>query len=160
MPIRLPSRTMRTRAGAKLNLTPTSIETTIVMGSPKDTLLKLLVLPKDLSSEARICTLAHPRTSNPSRYYFCPEKGVFEFIRIAASNLACQSWLIGPQHRPLVYDNSVDHTKTLEDPETITTGVTDLQNGSVRSVTEGYVAKSPELFIATPIDPLFLVLPR
>lgn len=150
---------MRTRAGAKLDLTTSLTETTIVMGSPKNTPLKLLVLPKNLSSEARICTLAHPRTSNPSRYYFCPDKGVFEFIRIVAPKSACQSWLIGPQHRPLVNGNNVDHTKSMGDLETATIGAPDLQNDSVRSVTEGYVAKSPELFIATPIDPLFLVLP-
>lgn len=126
--------------------------------------LKLLVLPKDISSEARICTLAHPRTSHPSRYYFCPEKGVFEFIRIAAPKSARQSWLIGPppQHR---HGHDEDHNNShVADPskdrmKAFVTDESKLQSNAAQSVAEGYVVKTPELLVATPIDPLFLILP-
>lgn len=148
---------MRTRAGAKSDLITQHIENKIAMESVPPVPLKLIVLPKDISSGARICTLAHPRTSNPSRYYFCPERGVFEFIRIAAPKSVCQSWLVGPQHRPSHDGDSTKLAQPLEDLET--TMESGLHINSMGSVAEGYVSKSPELFVATPIDPLFLVLP-
>lgn len=150
---------MRTRAGAKSDFITKDIGTTIAMGSATPSPLKLLVLPKDVSSGARICTLAHPRTSNPSRYYFCPEKGVFEFIRIVAPKSICQSWLIGPQHRPCQSGNHTNLAQPVENIETSIPGELNSQANSIRSVTEGYVVKSPELLVATPIDPLFLILP-
>lgn len=124
------------------------------MGSMSPTPLKLIVLPKDIESGARICTLAHPRTSNPTRYYFCPERGVFEFIRIAAPKSVFQSWLVGPQHRPCHDGASAKIVAPLGGMET-----TRELSDSTGSVAEGYVIKSPELFVATPIDPLFIVLP-
>lgn len=133
-------------------------------GATTPSSLKLLVLPKDvlLGGAARICTLAHPRTSNPSRYYFCPERGgVFEFIRIVAPKSICQSWLVGPQQRFCQEaGNHANFAQPLENIETAATpGESNLQADSIRSVTEGYVVKSPELLVATPIDPLFLILP-
>ncbi len=126
------------------------------MASPS---LKLLVLPQEISSEARVCTLAHPRTSNPSRYYFCPERGVFEFIRIAAPKSACQSWLIGPQQRDFKDGNNANFANPLVDVETDVTGESNLPVTFMKPISKGYVTKSPELFVATPIDPLFLILP-
>jgi hypothetical protein len=98
----------------------------------------LFVLPKDASPEARIVTLPNPATSSPNRYFVCPEKGFSEFTKIAAPKRACRSWLMAPQR--------------LE-----TEG---LQEGSVTEDTndEGYVLEKPEMFIATPVDPLFIVL--
>lgn len=127
------------------------------MGSLSPAPLKLLVLPKDIGSKARICTLAHPRTSNPSRYYFCPEKGIFEFIRIAAPKSVCQSWLVGPRRRPRHDGGSADLIQPLGDLET--TKESSLPLNSTGSVTDGYIMQSPELFVATSIDPLFVVLP-
>lgn len=119
--------------------------------------LKLIVLPKDIGSEARICTLAHPRTSNPSRYYFCPERGVFEFIRIAAPKSVCQSWLIGSRRRLYHDGDSTEVVQPLKNSEKPTEPGEPVN--STASVAEGYVMKSPELFVATPMDPLFIILP-
>ena len=130
---------------------------TSATGSLSPTSLKLILLPKDIELGARICTLAHPRTCNPSRYYFCPERGVFEFIKVAAPKSVCQSWLIGPRHRPSHNGDSAKLVRPLEDLET--TKEPSLPADSTGSVAEGYVIKSPELFVATPIDPLFIVLP-
>ena len=98
---------------------------------------QVFILPKEISPSARILTLLNPATSNPSRYLLCPDKGFYEFARVAAPKKACKSWLLAPDHEVtssgLAIDNEVD--------------------GS-----EGYVLKTPDMMIATPIDPLFLLL--
>lgn len=126
--------------------------------------LKLLILPKDVSSNGRICTLAHPRTANPSRFYFCPQKGVFEFTKIVAPKSTRQSWLIGPPKKPSILDSNVDSrngfSKTDSAPsQSLVAEQPGEQSKVSRPISDGYVAKIPELLIATPIDPLFLVLP-
>lgn len=95
---------------------------------------KLFVLPKDTSKDARIVTLENPATGTPSRYFFCPEKGFHEFTRIAAPKKECRSTLITGE--------------TSEEEEQ-----RDDRIGS------GYITKSADLFVATPIDLLFLILP-
>ena len=55
---------------------------------------KIFVLPKDASSDARIITLDNPANETPSRYFFCPAKGFYEFTRISAPKKDCKSWLI------------------------------------------------------------------
>ncbi|KAL9042542.1 MAG: hypothetical protein Q9214_003744 [Letrouitia sp. 1 TL-2023] len=130
--------------------------------------LRLFILPKNTSPESRICTLPSPATSRSSRYYFCPEKGLFEFTRVAAPKSACCSWLIGPQ-----WSNRVA-VAAPEDGKTVLNGAVD-HNGNCCNknakprhekihqytppVSSGYVIKAPEIFIATPFDPLFLTLP-
>ncbi|KAI4700599.1 hypothetical protein J4E81_003560 [Alternaria sp. BMP 2799] len=97
----------------------------------------LLVLPKDTSKDARIVSLDNPANDTPSRYYLCPEKGFYEFTRIAAPKKDFKSWLI-----------------TGEKSEDDTTEETDASR-----IGSGYITKSADLFIATPIDILFLILP-
>ncbi|KAF1842193.1 uncharacterized protein K460DRAFT_370178 [Cucurbitaria berberidis CBS 394.84] len=103
---------------------------------------KLFVLPRDASKDARIVTLDNPANDTPSRYYFCPEKGFHEFTRIAAPKKDCKSWLITGE-KSGEHDDSKDAAESEDD----------VRIGS------GYITKSADLFIATPIDILFLVLP-
>ncbi|KAI4943467.1 hypothetical protein J4E91_009377 [Alternaria rosae] len=98
---------------------------------------KLFVLPKDTSKDARIVSLENPANETPSRYYFCPQKGFYEFTRIAAPKKDFKSWLI-------TGEKSED--ETTEEADTSRIG-------------SGYITKSADLFIATPIDILFLILP-
>jgi hypothetical protein len=88
---------------------------------------KVFILPKDTSSNARIVTLPNPATSAPTRYFVCPEKGFYEFTRIAGPKRDCRSWLLAPE--------------------------------DVGEDGEGYVLQSPEMMVATPVDPLFILLP-
>lgn len=97
---------------------------------------KLFVLPKDTSNDARIVTLDNPANETPSRYFFCPTKGFYEFTRIQAPKKECRSWLIAGER-----------TEGQEE---------EAKEGSIGS---GYVTKSADMFIATPIDLLFLILP-
>jgi flagellum-specific peptidoglycan hydrolase FlgJ len=98
---------------------------------------KLFVLPKDTSKDARIVTLDNPANGASSRYYFCPEKGFYEFTRIAAPKKECRSWLLTGK------DNTDDETQQEKE-------------GRIGS---GYVTRNADMFIATPIDLLFLILP-
>lgn len=113
--------------------------------TPKPTLKKLeasvenppqlFVLPKDASSEARIATISNPATSAPNRYFVCPEKGFYEFTRVAAPKKQHRSWLLAPDQ------NEQD------------------QDTEAEAEDNGYVLQSPDMFVATPVDPLFLLLP-
>ena len=126
--------------------------------------LKLLVLPKGISANARICTFPHPRTSVPCRYYVCPEKGSFEFQRIAPPRTAYQSWLVGRQHNgdAIAADINVerlDSTLDPKDPDQATVVEAATPGHSKRPISDGYTIKSPDLLVATPVDPLFIILP-
>jgi hypothetical protein len=94
------------------------------------------ILPKAATSEARIVTLQNPRYAKPSRYLVCPEAGFFEFNKISPPKNVPRSWLLESNVRI-----EGDHPK----------------EGDTRL--ESQIIDSPDLFIATPIDPLFLVLP-
>ena len=106
---------------------------------------KLFVLPNSLSKDARIVTLAHPRTLTPTRYYHCPQTGIHEIKRIAPPASAHRSLLLTP------HQSSRDEKGAPDDK--------DEQNGLEPSRSEGYVCKSASFFAVTPMDPLFLVLP-
>ena len=117
---------------------------------------KVLILPKNASPGACVCTLAHPRTLTPSRYYFDPDKGVYEFTRVAAPNAACRSWLIGHQTR---FVSQKDDPPSGKAPTTTEKHKPDLAEADDRPISEGYTVKNAEMLIATPIDHLFLLLP-
>ena len=102
----------------------------------------VFVLPKGASSEARIITLPDPASSSSSRYFVCPEKGFHEFIKVAAPKKASRSWLLAPQNLGGVeMEDNVNEEDSQEQEQ------------------EGYVLEQPNMFVATPIDPLFVLLP-
>ena len=115
---------------------------------------KLFILPKDNSSETRIVTLPDPRTSNPCRYLFCPEKGLYEFTKIGAPKSAPRSLLIS---RPLGDGTTTSCTRSEELEVEKQKGQS--QDGGHMDVSKGYVSQAAEYFVATPMDPLFLILP-
>ncbi len=98
---------------------------------------KLFVLPRKATAEARVATLQNPRHGRPARYLVCPESGVYEFTRIAAPKSTPRSWLI-----------EGSKGQTAHEDET-------LEPGSFQS----HISKGADLYIATSVDPLFLVLP-
>lgn len=136
--------------------TTSEVNSHISMAS-KQLAARILILPKDSSPDARICTLAHPRLSTPTRYYYCPTKGLYEFTRISGSEGGFNSWLIGPR-TALTRDgeNRVSIEDTVENP---TSGLATDSVDEQRAVADGYIVETPELFIATPIDTLFLIIP-
>lgn len=129
----------------------------IEMETSKQVPARILILPKDSSPDARICTLTHPRLLTPTRYYYCPMKGLYEFTRISASKGRCNSWLIG-RRTALTCDGErkISFADTGDNPiSSLATDNVDEQT----ALADGYIVESPELLIATPIDPLFLVIP-
>ncbi|KAI0863892.1 ribonuclease H2, subunit B [Xylaria cubensis] len=109
---------------------------------PSNSPPKIFILPKKATNEARIVSLLHPRYATPTRYLVCPETGFYEFTRIAAPKSTPRSWLI-----------QTNGHETLEvDAETASSEKKDASFGT-------YVTSGAELFVATPIDPLFLILP-
>jgi hypothetical protein len=110
---------------------------------------KLFILPEGASAEARIITLDDPETSQPNRYYYCPEKGLYEFVRVAAPKRGPRSWLLASQPN-LPTANSQHNATDTKSPT--------LSDGS-DEISRGYASKSADLFVATPLDPIFALLP-
>ncbi|KAK4130994.1 hypothetical protein BT67DRAFT_458372 [Trichocladium antarcticum] len=106
-----------------------------ILPTASDNPSKLFILPKTATPQARIVTLQNPRYNKPTRYLVCPSAGIFEFTKIAAPKSDPRSWLIQPQP-----STTAAATET-EQPATTQT------------------AQSPTLHLATPLDPLFLLLP-
>ncbi|TQS33040.1 hypothetical protein Golomagni_06630 [Golovinomyces magnicellulatus] len=91
---------------------------------------KLFILPSKATAESRIVTLPHPRTTKPSRYLICPETGIYELTKIAAPKTTPRSWLV---EKPAKDDTSTPASAN--------------------------VVPSGDIFVATALDPLFLILP-
>lgn len=97
---------------------------------------KLFVLPRAATPEAKVVTLPNPRYSKPTRYLACPKTGVYEFTKIAAPRTAPRTWLV-------------------ETPTLAQDGESTQRNPQV----DGQIVKTADLYVATPIDPLFLLIP-
>lgn len=111
---------------------------------------KLFILPKNASKDARILTLPNPATANGNRYFFCPETGLYEFTTIAAPSSTPRSLLITSQQS----------AKKLGKGET--NGATEEETAGEdkdSKFNNGYISRSASLFVATPVDLLFLLLP-
>ena len=119
---------------------------------------QLLVLPDRLSPAARICTLPHPRSTKPSRFLFCPEVGLHELKAISPTRRVKQSWLISPTpaRQNAATDEKVDK-EALTIPEAGDAG--DTLRCDQSSQSQGHTLENPQLFIATPMDPVFIILP-
>ncbi|KAI0178609.1 hypothetical protein GGR52DRAFT_532801 [Hypoxylon sp. FL1284] len=99
----------------------------------------IFVLPKKATRDARIVSLFNPRYQAPTRYLVCPETGIYEFTTIAAPKTTPRSWFIER-------DGGGDTDKT--QPKT----------GDDGTEFRAYVASGAELHVATPLDPVFLLL--
>ncbi|KAI0537380.1 ribonuclease H2, subunit B [Xylaria digitata] len=111
------------------------------VSTPSKSPPKIFILPKKAADEARIALLLHPRYAKPTQYLICPETGFYEFTRIAAPKSTPHSWLI-----------QTDGDK----PQKVDT---DSEPADKDASFGTYVTNGAELFVATPIDPLFLILP-
>ncbi|KAK3332073.1 ribonuclease H2, subunit B [Cercophora scortea] len=105
---------------------------------------KVFILPTKATAAARIVTLPNPRYSKPTRYLVCPEAGFFEFTKISAPKTAPRSWLLESA------------SGTVEKPQA------DEEENPAISSNDGFdvhITKGAELYVASPLDPLFLLLP-
>jgi hypothetical protein len=102
--------------------------------------LKLFILPKGASKDARIICLNDPVRNKPTRYLHCPNTGFYEFTKISTPQVDPRSWML-------------QYEKT-DESESYVPGQENRQLSS-----EGYIAESQDLFVATPFDPVFFLLP-
>ncbi|KAI0968285.1 ribonuclease H2, subunit B [Xylaria arbuscula] len=130
-----------TASADKSAATASTSKSIYTISQPSKNPPKIFILPKKATEDARIVSLLHPRYAKPTRYLVCPETGFYEFTRIAAPKSTPRSWLIQADgHRP----KQADARSSLGDKD---------------ATFGAYVTSGAELFVATPIDPLFLVLP-
>ncbi|MCJ1307505.1 hypothetical protein MMC25_001151 [Agyrium rufum] len=124
------------------------------------TVPKLLCLPKDLSADARLVILPHSRTQKPTRYYFCPRTGLYEFTQIALPTSTFSSLLVVPLDDGTIA-SEFESKECAEDPSEKEANEKEegkQEEEARRRIKGGYVSMSTEVFTVTPIDPLFLVL--
>lgn len=117
---------------------------------------RVFVLPKMACTNASILTLAHPRSLLPTRYVFSPECGVLEFTRIAAPKTSHRSWLLNVKEKNLAIVEEL-HPRQVSTTAKDTCAIHDDDAQDIQS--QDCVAKTAEMFAATHLDPLFLVLP-
>lgn len=109
-------------------------KTLVVAATPS----KTFILPSPISAHARLLSLPNPQSGELSRYFFCPERGIYEFTVVASPPTASRSFLFTPK--------SQQSSTTSQDEK----------EKDVPPVTAS-VAKKAELLVATPIDALFFL---
>lgn len=109
-------------------------KTLVVAATPS----KTFILPSPINAHARLLSLPNPQSGELSRYFFCPERGIYEFTVVASPPTASRSFLFTPK--------SQQSSTTSQDEK----------EKDVPPVTAS-VAKKAELLVATPIDALFFL---
>lgn len=99
---------------------------------------QLFILPDDVTDAARIVSLANSRYQDENRYLICPKRGIYEFSKVAAPRSTPRSWLL----------SSSESSPTDVDSE-----------AGDNTNSKGYITSAADLFVTTPIDPLFFLLP-
>lgn len=89
----------------------------------------VMLLPRQISKNARILSLPHPATGSATRYLFCPSNGVYEFTKVAAPRTTPRSWLLTPTADSPAQDQ------------------------------DGHIIEDANILIATPLDVLYVLLP-
>ncbi|KAK5800041.1 hypothetical protein VI817_002253 [Penicillium citrinum] len=126
----------RTRAAAPVSAPAGKSETEQKKTlTPTDKPSKTFILPSSTSANARLLSLPHPQSGELTRYFFCPERGIFEFTVVASPSTSPRSILFTPTRQP---------TNALSEEETVPQTTT--------------VTKKAELLVATPIDPIFFLI--
>ena len=130
----------------------------ILLPSAEEEPYKIFVLPSNTSEDARFVLLRNPHDGARRRFFFCPNQGLFEITKISPTTLDYRSILLAPEftEKEAASDGN-DGPDTLQasidgDSSTMQTG---LKDKSFR----GHVSRSSELFVATPFDPVFILLP-
>ncbi|KAJ5748998.1 uncharacterized protein N7511_010694 [Penicillium nucicola] len=118
-------------------------EETVDQSQPKalvsETPSKTFILPS-ASDNARLLSLPQPQSGELSRYFFCPERGLFEFTVVAPPAHMARSILFTPQ-APQSTPPSEEENEGNDQPSARPT-----------------ITKKAELLVATPIDAMFFMV--
>ena len=130
----------KTSKGAAAEVEATASFTSTKSLESEDDIHRVCILPKTAGNGTRIVYLPHPNTSAPAAFVFCHETGrIFELTQVSAPKAAARSWLI-----------SAD--QTMSEGEA---AVAPAPSGSLQ---KGYIIKHADALVATPFDPVFLLL--
>ena len=138
---------VQTRSSAPSSPTKSKKSTGVILPSSDEELYKIFVLPSGLSQDARFVSLRNPRDGARCRYFFCPRKGLFEITKVNANSIDPRSMLLAPNVEATTLESTPVNTSTAE------AGLL------ADSKFQGYVNKSAEVFVGTPLDPVFILLP-
>ncbi|KAK1728402.1 hypothetical protein CaCOL14_012853 [Colletotrichum acutatum] len=132
------ARTRATKAApaAKTELSNASSTAKYTLPEESSSAPQLFIIPHKATREARIVSLPNPRYSKPTRYLLCPETGIYEFTKVAAPKTTPRSWMIE-----------------------IPAGTLEESDVKDESRLEAQVTNGADLFVATAVDPLFLLVP-
>jgi Ydr279p protein family (RNase H2 complex component) wHTH domain/Ydr279p protein triple barrel domain len=149
----------RTRSSASSSPVKSKVPTQIRLASAEEEPYTIFILPSDTSKDARFVLLKNSRDGERHRYYFCPSKGLFEMTKICSDRYDLRSAMFAPDEEPTTSEAiSMQHkmeTDTVESGCAAGVEDTPLREASF----EGYINESAQLFIATPFDPIFILLP-
>ncbi|RCI08164.1 hypothetical protein L249_6205 [Ophiocordyceps polyrhachis-furcata BCC 54312] len=133
------ARTRSTKTSATEAATPPANPSKFTLEANVGPAPKLFILPKLVTPEARLALLPNPNLGRQTRYLVCPEGGIHELKKVTAPSSSPRSWLI--ENRA----GSSDEEPQLDGGKTAGHGA--------------QVIEDPDLYMATAVDPLFLILP-
>ncbi|CAG7987366.1 unnamed protein product [Penicillium olsonii] len=97
---------------------------------------KTFILPSGASDNARLLLLPQPQSGELGRYFFCPDRGIYEFTVVAPPAHSARSILF-------------THTSGEAPSE---------GEASTKPSLQGSITKKAELLVATPIDVMFFMV--
>ncbi|KAJ5287578.1 hypothetical protein N7478_003264 [Penicillium angulare] len=123
----------RTRASAPAEQPKPEDKKTL---TPAEKPTKTFILPSSPSADARLLSLPNPQSGELRHYFFCPQRGLYEFTVVGAPPYQARSILFTPSARE-------SSSQTDEAPATPPSSI----------------SKSADLLVATPIDSIFFLVP-
>jgi Ydr279p protein family (RNase H2 complex component) wHTH domain/Ydr279p protein triple barrel domain len=130
-----------------------------ILASTEEEPYTIFILPSDTSKDARFVLLKNPRDGERRRYFFCPLKGLYEMTKICADTYDFRSVMFAPGSEP-----NTSETKSMQEKMNTRTNESGCATGDKSTIFkggsfEGYINKSAQMFVATPFDPIFILLP-
>ncbi|KAL5598586.1 hypothetical protein BROUX41_003488 [Berkeleyomyces rouxiae] len=119
-------------AAAKSDGTGAKASSKVYTLPPAENPRRIFILPRKATPDARIVTLRNPRSGSPTRYYACPETGLYEFTQVSSPDP--RSWLAETPASLVAEEN--------KEPEAA-------PSGQLTTISDA------DLFVATTIDPVF-----
>ena len=120
--------------------------------------LTLFILPQRASPAARFILLKHPHDGIKQRFYFCPTNALYEIKKVNTPTTDPRSILFTtPNESPPTSSLEVQEFAGLRNGEKEDS--TSQRPAGMVDFTSGHVNKSAEVFVATPFDMVFILIP-
>ncbi|PYI20550.1 hypothetical protein BO99DRAFT_401701 [Aspergillus violaceofuscus CBS 115571] len=121
---------------------------------------KTFILPSTASSEARFLTLPNPQTSELTRYFFCPQQGVYEFTTITSTAPAARSILFARNNSTTPHPTNTATSSSSSSPDDNTTDTLPFQpQEPAPRAPPSLISQDASIHLATPLDFIFFLIP-